>query len=80
MAAEKELEPVVAEARAAGVNVRGLAVAGHATHRLPIMALETSAGLLVLGTHGRTGIKKLVTGSVASVLVATAPCPVLTVR
>ena len=35
--------------------------------------------LLVLGTHGRTGLKKLLLGSVAEKLFRRAPCPVLTV-
>jgi nucleotide-binding universal stress UspA family protein len=35
--------------------------------------------LLVLGTHGRTGLKKLVIGSTAEELFRCAPCPVLTV-
>ncbi len=35
--------------------------------------------LLVLGTHGRTGLKKLVLGSIAEELFRRAPCPVLTV-
>jgi hypothetical protein len=34
----------------------------------------------VLGTHGRTGLSRLVLGSVAARVIATAPCPVLTVR
>jgi nucleotide-binding universal stress UspA family protein len=38
------------------------------------------ADLLVIGTHGRSGLAKLFLGSVASRLVALAPCPVLTVR
>lgn len=79
-AAEKDLEPAIARARAAGVRVRGVTVAGHASHRLVDLARENDAALLVVGTHGRTGLKKLVAGSVASDLVATAPCPVLTVR
>jgi nucleotide-binding universal stress UspA family protein len=79
-AAEKGLEPAIATARAAGVRVRGVAVPGHASHRLTDLASQNDAALLVVGTHGRTGLKALVTGSVASTLVATAPCPVLTVR
>jgi nucleotide-binding universal stress UspA family protein len=79
-AAEKELEPVITEIRAAGINVRGITVAGHADHRLANLAVEIGAGVLVVGTHGRTGIRKLVTGSVASKLIAIAPCPVLTVK
>jgi nucleotide-binding universal stress UspA family protein len=36
--------------------------------------------LVVLATHGRTGIKRLVIGSVAEKVVRHAPCPVLTVK
>ena len=36
--------------------------------------------LIVMGTHGRTGISHLFLGSVAERVVRTAPCPVLTVR
>jgi nucleotide-binding universal stress UspA family protein len=36
--------------------------------------------VLLLGTHGRTGVTRLILGSVASRVVATASCPVLTVR
>jgi len=36
--------------------------------------------LLVIGTHGRTGPARFFIGSIAARVVATAPCPVLTVR
>ena len=36
--------------------------------------------LVVVGTHGRSGLAKLFLGSVAGRVVAAAPCPVLTVR
>ena len=36
--------------------------------------------LVVMGSHGRSGFKKLVLGSVASAIVTRAPCPVLTVK
>lgn len=36
--------------------------------------------LIVMGTHGRTGVSHLLVGSVAELVVRTAPCPVLTVR
>ncbi len=77
---EKKLEHVLATVRAEGVRVRGEILAGHAPKRLSELAEKSGAGLLVLGTHGRTGLKKLVIGSVASNVIATAPCPVLTVR
>jgi len=43
-------------------------------------AMATGAGLIVMGTHGRTGLAHLLMGSVAEQVVRTAPCPVLTVR
>ena len=39
-----------------------------------------AADLIVMGTHGRTGLDRLLTGSVAEHVVRMAPCPVLTVR
>jgi universal stress protein A len=43
-------------------------------------ATATGAGLIVMGTHGRTGLAHLLMGSVAEQVVRSAPCPVLTVR
>jgi len=43
------------------------------------VAREMEADLLILGTHGRSGVRKLVLGSVAEKVVDEAPCPVLTV-
>ena len=42
-------------------------------------ARRRAADLIVMGTHGRTGLSHLVMGSVADRVVRTAPCPVLTV-
>jgi nucleotide-binding universal stress UspA family protein len=43
-------------------------------------AESSQADLLVLGTHGLTGLKHVLMGSVAETIVRTASCPVLTVR
>lgn len=43
-------------------------------------AAETGADLVVMGTHGRTGLTRFVMGSVAEEVLRRAPCPVLTVR
>jgi len=43
-------------------------------------AEETGASLIVLGTHGRTGIDHLIFGSTAERVVRSATCPVLTIR
>ena len=44
------------------------------------IAQERECDLVVMGTHGRTGVRHLVLGSVAEHVVRHAPCPVLTVR
>jgi universal stress protein A len=44
------------------------------------VAEEIGADLIVMGTHGRTGLRRLLMGSVAEHIVRHAPCPVLTVR
>jgi nucleotide-binding universal stress UspA family protein len=44
------------------------------------LAEQTSADLIVMGTHGRTGLKRLLMGSVAEKVLRDAPCPVVTVR
>jgi universal stress protein A len=43
-------------------------------------ARETEAGLIVIGTHGRTGVEHVIFGSTAEKVVRMAPCPVLSVR
>jgi CBS domain-containing protein/nucleotide-binding universal stress UspA family protein len=44
------------------------------------LAAERKVDLIVIGTHGRSGLKRLVLGSVAERVVRFAPCPVLTVH
>jgi universal stress protein A len=44
------------------------------------LAAERRVDLIVIGTHGRSGLKRLVLGSVAERVVRLAPCPVLTVH
>jgi len=46
---------------------------------LPEIARDLDLGLIVVGTHGRTGWRKMALGSVAEIVVDHAPCPVLTV-
>ena len=44
------------------------------------VARELAADLIVIGTHGRRGLSRLLLGSVAEDIVRRAPCPVLAVR
>ncbi|MDH3237562.1 MAG: universal stress protein [Deltaproteobacteria bacterium] len=43
-------------------------------------AREVAADLIVIGTHGRTGVEHVIFGSTAEKVVRMAPCPVLSVR
>jgi nucleotide-binding universal stress UspA family protein len=53
---------------------------GNPAEEIVRMAKETECDLIVLGTHGRTGLGRLLMGSVAEQVVRKAPCPVLTVK
>ena len=56
------------------------AVVGTPAEAIIDFANATGTSLIVMGTHGRTGLAHLLMGSVAEQVVRTAPCPVLTVR
>ncbi|HEX2658474.1 MAG TPA: universal stress protein [Polyangia bacterium] len=76
---ENALREAVAKAGAwaeVEVVVRPLAIGESIVAR----ADELHADLIVMGTHGRTGVKRMVLGSVADHVVRHAPCPVLTMR
>jgi nucleotide-binding universal stress UspA family protein len=77
-AGQKRLKKVAARAKAAGVRAGVLLLEG-VPHEL-IARAARKADLLVIGTHGRSGLAKLFLGSVASRVVTSASCPVLTVR
>jgi nucleotide-binding universal stress UspA family protein len=53
---------------------------GHPVHEILSVAKETNAGLIVMGTHGRTGLGRMLLGSVAEQVLRNAKCPVLTVK
>ncbi len=53
---------------------------GHPFERILEIAVHEKVALIVLGTHGRTGLAHLIMGSVAERVVRLAPCPVLTVQ
>jgi nucleotide-binding universal stress UspA family protein len=53
---------------------------GPIAEQLAALATELEADLVVVGTHGRRGVRRLVMGSVAEKTVRLAPCPVLVVR
>jgi nucleotide-binding universal stress UspA family protein len=75
------MDALVKEAVDAGVRATPQFVdGGIPAEEIVRTAEHDKADILVLGTHGRTGVMKVLLGSVASRVVATATCPVLTVR
>ncbi len=78
--AESAMRPLVEKAKKAKVKVKSLLLKGIPHEQIVRVAKNRRADLLVIGTHGRTGISKFFMGSVASRVVAMAHCPVLTVR
>ncbi|OHB39259.1 MAG: hypothetical protein A3C38_06425 [Planctomycetes bacterium RIFCSPHIGHO2_02_FULL_50_42] len=77
----KELaEDLVHEKDGKRVAVEAIVVVGKPIEEILKVAKEKKIDLIVMGTHGRTGIPHVVIGSVAENVVRKASCPVLTVR
>ena len=74
---EEQLAVQVGVCKAAGVRARSEQVDG--APYLKIVELSAKADLVVMGTHGRTGLPRLMLGSVAERVVRMAKCPVITV-
>ena len=72
----KTLEEKIPEARRGTTHLRR----GPAAHTIVEAAGELETDLIVMTTHGRTGLKNALLGSVTERVVRTAPCPVLTIR
>lgn len=66
--------------RLAELDVELRVVVGAPLERIVETAVQEDAALIVLGTHGRTGLSRAVMGSVAERVVRFAPCPVLAVK
>lgn len=76
-----QLEKLVEEElRAHGTSARALIRDGAPRHELLAAAREEQADLVVIATHGYTGLRHVFLGSTAEQVVREAPCPVLTVR
>ena len=78
--ARMKLEELVTEEVTAGVSVSTKVIFGRADTQVCDFASEGDFDLIVLATHGLTGLKHLLLGSVAERVVRHAPCPVLTVK
>lgn len=75
-----ELAKWAEEARKKGITVRTVVRMGSPSAQIVELASDEHADLVIMGTHGRGGVSRVLLGSVADRVIRTAPCPVLTVR
>jgi nucleotide-binding universal stress UspA family protein len=79
--ARTELDQLMNELATDGVRVGSASsLPGDPAHEIVRAVEEKGYDLVVMGTHGRTGLDKLLVGSVAEKVVRHAKCPVLTLR
>jgi nucleotide-binding universal stress UspA family protein len=78
--ANDHLADLAARLEKDGAVVSSQVAVGNAVDEILRVAAEEKADLIVMGTHGRTGLRHLVAGSVTEKVVRTSPAPVLTVR
>lgn len=77
--AEAEIGKLVAHAELGNLKVRSRIDKGRAAEQILVAAAEEQAGLVVVGTAGRSGLQRVFIGSVADEVLRLAPCPVVTV-
>ncbi|HEV8321006.1 MAG TPA: universal stress protein [Myxococcota bacterium] len=78
--AAREMEAFVAAHGAAAGPLRARLEVGEPATVIARLAASDAYDLVVMGTHGRTGMAHFLMGSVAENVVRRAPCPVVTVR
>ena len=77
---QQQLRKLTDKAKHAGIRAVSVLLEGDPAQQITRAVRSKRADLLVVGTHGRTGLTKFFVGSIASRVVATASCPVVTVR
>lgn len=77
--AEKAMAQFVAE-NFEGVETKAEVVVGYAAEEILEVAEKEQGDIIVMGTHGRKGIDRILFGSVAERVVKNSPLPVLTIR
>lgn len=79
-AALTALERLIKSLNLPGINAQAEVRQGAPFHAIIEFAREQNIDLIVMGTHGHTGLAHVLVGSTAEKVVRKAPCPVLTVR
>ena len=79
-AARRNFDELLDAAKEADVRVSDLLLEGWPAEEIAKAANTSGADLIIMGTHGRTGLSRLVLGSVAQHVIALAACPVTVVK
>ena len=77
---EKELSRIFHENKEPVVAWEFKVIAGHISNEILEYALRNSVDLIVLATHGLSGLKHFLLGSVAEKVIRRSPCPVLVIK
>ena len=78
--AEQNVKKVKEAAVQAGIKTNGLIMGGKPSEAIMQTAKDKQADLIVLGSHGKTGVEKLLMGSVAERVIVLSSCPVMVVK
>ncbi len=78
--ADKNVKNVKDAADAAGIRAESLILGGKPSEAIIQTAKDKQADLIVLGSHGKTGVEKLLMGSVAERVIVLSSCPVMVVK
>jgi len=78
--AKKELDNFGVEELSGIKNIERVVITGIPHQEIIAFATSKKVDMIIIGTHGRTGIDRILFGSTAAQVVRNAPCPVLTVR
>ena len=79
-AAENYLDQVVSRAAYKGVNVKSQVITGKAAETIADYATKNEVDLIIIATHGRSGVSRWIWGSVADRILRSACVPVFMVR
>lgn len=78
--AERELPKIAGCDECAGLDIEEVIVHGEASSEIVRVARERGVDLIVISSHGRTGLGRILFGSTAEAVVRHATCPVLVVK
>jgi nucleotide-binding universal stress UspA family protein len=80
-AARQRIDKIVTDEDRSQLHAKAIVLTSNAAAATIVdYAAEAAIDVIVIGTHGRSGVARFFLGSVAERVVRTAPCPVLTVR